>query len=43
MQDQQNEAISQGTSQIAELWEELSGPRKDIAATRSDLSSTKVK
>jgi len=43
MQDQQNEPIGQVTRQIAELWGELSGVKKDIASTRVYLSSTKVK
>jgi hypothetical protein len=43
MQDQQNEAIGQVTSQVAEVRGELSGAKKEIADTRADLASTKVK
>jgi hypothetical protein len=43
LQDQQNEMIGQVTSQVAEVRGELSGAKKEIAATRSDLESTKVK
>lgn len=42
-QDQQNEVIGQVTSQVAEVRGELSGAKKEIAATRTDLESTKVK
>ncbi len=43
MQNQQNEAIGQVTGQVAEVRGELGGAKKDIAATRADLESTKVK
>jgi hypothetical protein len=43
IQDQQNAAIGQVTGQVAEVQGELSGARKDIAVTRADLESTKVK
>jgi hypothetical protein len=43
LQNQQNEVIGQVTSQVAEVRGELSGAKKEIAATRSDLESTKVK
>ena len=43
LQDQQNEVIGQVTSQVAEVRGELSGAKREIAATRTDLESTKVK
>jgi hypothetical protein len=43
LQDQQNEVIGQFTSQVADVRTELNGAKKEIAATRTDLESTKVK
>ncbi len=43
LQDQQNEVIGQVTSQVAEVRGELSGAKREIAATRTDLESTNVK
>lgn len=43
LQDQQNEAVNQVTSDMASVRTELSGAKKDIADTRTDLESTKVK
>ena len=43
MQDQQNAATDQVTFEVAEVQSELSGAKKEIAATRADLESTKVK
>ena len=43
LQNQQNEVIGQVTSQVAEVRGELSGAKKEIAATRTDLESTKVR
>ena len=43
MQDQQNQAADQVTFEVASVRTELNGAKKDIAATRSDLDSTKLK
>ena len=43
MQDQQNQAAEQVTVEVASVRTELNGAKKDIAATRSDLDSTKLK
>jgi hypothetical protein len=43
MQDQQNEAISQVNSEVANVQGELNGAKNDIAVTRTDLESTKAK
>jgi hypothetical protein len=43
MQDQQNQAADQVTFAVANVRTELSGAKKEIAATRTDLESTKVK
>jgi hypothetical protein len=43
MQDQQNQAADQVTFEVANVRTELNGAKKEIAATRTDLESTKVK
>lgn len=46
MQDQQNEAseaIGQVNGEVADVRSDLGGAKKEIAATRTDLESTKVK
>lgn len=43
MQDQQNAAVDQVTFEVANVRTELNGAKKDIAETRTDLESTKVK
>ena len=43
MQDEQNQAAEQVTVEVASVRTELNGAKKDIAATRSDLDSTKLK
>jgi len=43
MQDQQNAATDQVTFEVADVRTELKGAKKEIAATRTDLDSTKVK
>ena len=43
MQDQQNAAADQVTFEVADVRTELNGAKKEIAATRTDLESTKVK
>ena len=43
MQDQQNAADDQVTFEVADVRTELNGAKKEIAATRTDLESTKVK
>src|SRR5271165_3231835 len=43
MQDQQNAAADQVSSEVATVRTELNGAEKDIAATRTDLESTKVR
>jgi hypothetical protein len=43
MQEQQNAAVDQVTFVAADVRSELNGARKDIAETRADLESTKVK
>ena len=43
LQDQQNQATDQVTFEVADVRTELNGAKKDIAATRTDLESTKVK
>ena len=43
MQDQQNRAADQVTFEVANVRSELNGAKKEIAATRTDLESTKVK
>ena len=42
-QNQQNQAVDQVTFEVANVQTELSGAKKEIAATRTDLESTKVK
>ena len=43
MQEQQNAAADQVTFEVAGVRTELNGAKKEIAATRTDLESTKVK
>lgn len=43
MQDEQNQAAEQVTVEVASVRTELNGAKKDIAETRSDLDSTKLK
>jgi hypothetical protein len=43
MQDAQNQAISQVSGAVANVQGELNGAKQEIAATRTDLESTKVK
>lgn len=43
LQDQQNAAADQVTFEVANVRTELNGAKKEIAATRTDLESTKVK
>jgi len=43
MQDEQNQAAEQVTVEVASVRTELNGAKNDIAATRSDLDSTKLK
>jgi len=43
MQDQQTAAADQVTFEVADVRSELNGAKKEIAATRTDLESTKVK
>lgn len=43
MQDEQNQAAEQVTVDVASVRTELNGAKKDIAETRSDLDSTKLK
>ena len=43
MQDQQNAAADQVTFEVANVRTELNGAKKEIAATRTDLESTKVR
>lgn len=43
MQEQQNAAVDQVTFVAADVQSELNGAKKDIAATRADLESAKVK
>ncbi|MGO9346428.1 MAG: hypothetical protein ACLPZJ_08590 [Terriglobales bacterium] len=42
-QNQQSQAVDQVTVQVANVQTELSGAKKDIATTRTDLDSTKVR
>jgi hypothetical protein len=43
LQDQQNAAADQVTFEVANVRTELNGAKEEIAATRTDLESTKVK
>ena len=43
LQDQQNAAADQVTFEVADVRSELNGAKREIAATRTDLESTKVK
>jgi hypothetical protein len=43
MQNQQNQAADQVTFEVANVRTELNGAKREIAATRTDLESTKVK
>jgi hypothetical protein len=43
MQEQQNAAVDQVTFVAADVRSELNGAKKDIAETRADLESTKIK
>ncbi len=43
LQDQQNAAADQVTFEVANVRTELNGAKKEIAATRTDLESTKVR
>ena len=43
LQDQQNAAADQVTFEVANVRTELNGAKREIAATRTDLESTKVK
>jgi len=43
MQDAQNQTVDQVTFEVANVRTELNGAKKDIAATRTDLESTKMK
>jgi len=43
LQDQQNAATDQVTFEVSNVRTELNGAKKEIAATRTDLESTKIK